>query len=145
MKMKVPSDDISLVYFARVTDCISESKSGVNSFSRRIPITYTDRVHLLVEIHLAKYGAILCFPIWQFFEILRTGQLPMIFLRQIRAVKGGPHCDLQQIITASADPFQISTWRFLSGHSVQFSSGYPPDRRRIWLEYHADNFGEPLR
>jgi acetoacetate decarboxylase len=40
-------------------------------------------------------------------ELLLSGKLPMVFLREIRAVGGGTDCDIRQLIGAVADPFDI--------------------------------------
>lgn len=46
-----------------------------------------------------------------FVDLLLQDRLNFIFLRQMCAVTGGHHCDLQQIVRASADPFHVhSLW-----------------------------------
>jgi len=57
-------------------------------------------------------------PVWDVLRMLRAGRLPLVFLRQFRALAGGDGADLQQIAAAEAAPFVVHSLNLLGPHEL---------------------------
>jgi hypothetical protein len=71
---------------------------------------------------LEPYARELFGPIQDIIKILLAGELPLVFLRQMRAVGAGNAADLLQIVAAKARPFEVQNFKFISPHTLDLAS-----------------------